>query len=156
MRVLDVKIYQRGGRKNHKFIHDAARFFAEHLFQSHTAYVQIKIMLKHKGLRADEWGTCVSYPDDAKQPAIFEVVIKKDIELLDQVQTLAHEMIHIKQRLTGALKFKRTPRGKIHVFWHDVDLGHKRLIPYGDRPWEHEAEQKEQRLLDAFLKNYPD
>jgi len=69
------------------------------------------------------------------------ITLDSSVNLTTQVQYLAHELVHVKQMLSGKLVLKRAKRtNKLHYIWNGRDLTH---LPYAKRPWEREAMIKE-------------
>lgn len=57
---------------------------------------------------------------------------------------LIHELIHLKQYLTGKLKYIRYGLERpAYAFWKSKNIGRLRKIKYEDMPWEIEAQQLE-------------
>jgi hypothetical protein len=75
------------------------------------------------------------------EPGLMLILLDTDVDLIVQVQHLAHELVHVKQVLSGKLVLERAGRSKkLHYFWKGEDLTH---LPYHKRPWEREAMHKE-------------
>lgn len=65
------------------------------------------------------------------------------------LSTLVHELVHLRQYVTGKLKWIRYRRfGVIHVYWNNTKLGLLGLIK---EPWEVEAEKIEKRFIEKGL-----
>ena len=89
-------------------------------------------------LRDDEdiWGDCASSYNSG-------IVIRLDSDmLLDRmIRTLSHELIHVKQILTGALYLTDDD-----FYW----LGEKINVEYEDQPWELEAHTNEDLVYELM------
>ena len=68
------------------------------------------------------------------------------------LETVAHEMIHLKQYNSGDLSLSKSMKSayKYDHFWRGVDHTD---TDYEDRPWEIEAFKKEDALSKKFLKH---
>ena len=62
------------------------------------------------------------------------------------VDTLSHEMVHVKQIAKGQLKYK----GK-KIYWKGKYVNHKK-VSYYDHPWEHEAWKNQKFLASKVWK----
>jgi hypothetical protein len=73
------------------------------------------------------------------------VIFLSEVSRADAIATLCHECIHIRQYSNRKLIVLQDL-----VFWNDV-LMYPRDIPYEDRPWEIEAFQMENELIESVL-----
>jgi len=88
-----------------------------------------EITIRFKNVMDDNaWGYCIGDLYD------IEIQINRTIAFEDQMQTLAHEMVHAKQFLRGELN------GNL---WKKRNYDH---IKYEDQPWEKEANKMEKKL----------
>ena len=88
-----------------------------------------EIIIRFKNVMDDDaWGYCIGDLYD------IEIQINRTIAFEDQMQTLAHEMVHAKQFLRGELD------GNL---WKKRNYDH---IKYEDQPWEKEANKLEKKL----------
>ena len=88
-----------------------------------------EIIIRFKNVMDDDaWGYCIGDLYD------IEIQINRTITFEDQMQTLAHEMVHAKQFLRGELD------GNL---WKKRNYDH---IKYEDQPWEKEANKLEKKL----------
>ena len=109
-------------------------------------YIHIKVVIK-KELDDDYLGTCI-YIDDELKPREFLIEIKyTDTETM--LETLAHEMVHLKQFVKGQLK-ERYMNGKRLTFWCNKPMRR----PYWNQPWEKEAFCMQVFLKESFLEEY--
>ena len=76
----------------------------------------------------DAWGYCHGNTQD------IEIEINRTISFDDQMQTLAHEMVHAKQFLRNELDGSN---------WKKRNYDHRE---YNDQPWEKEATRLEEKL----------
>jgi len=88
-----------------------------------------EITIRFKNVMDDDaWGYCIGDFWDA------EIQINRTIPFEDQMQTLAHEMVHAKQFLRKELDGNS---------WKKRNYDH---IEYEDQPWEKEANKLEKKL----------
>jgi hypothetical protein len=99
--------------------------------------IDVKIV---RGLakKEDILGDATWSDPDSRYPRDFEIRLDSSMSRLDMVETIAHEMTHIKQYAKGELKdyfrcLNRTRwKGKVYE-----------SLKYEERPWELEAQQNE-------------
>lgn len=72
----------------------------------------------------------------------YVMFIDSGLNAVTMIQTLAHEMVHVKQMVLGQLRIDVDEYGFATHYW----LGKKNTDKYFDRPWEIDAWAKE-RLL---------
>jgi len=77
------------------------------------------------------------------KPREFTLEIQKGMPEKDTIETLAHEMVHVKQYAYGEIDEQGTK-------WLSRKLDHD-SVPYHKRPWEKEAYQAEERLYKEWL-----
>lgn len=85
-------------------------------------------------------------------PKKLTMLIDSDLKNQKLFETLAHEMIHVKQFARGQIKFYTSRNGKRYAKWHGKT---HRKTDYYDCPWEIEAFSKERILankLERILK----
>jgi hypothetical protein len=93
----------------------------------------------------------IKLPRIGIEPKQFSISINTwDTDEKDQLTTLGHEMVHVKQIATG--EFAKTRRnGELGVRWHK--RFHKKAALEDDNsPWEREAYKMEQKLYVKLLK----
>lgn len=89
-------------------------------------------------------GYCMCEEDDS-----FLIEVSPSLRGEDLVRTLIHELIHVKQYLTGELLQVHSNDGRgPRVYWKKVDMTDQL---YEDRPWEREAHSLEDRLCKDFF-----
>ena len=103
--------------------------------------IEIKKVCEDKGLCFSE--------DIGFYPKYFTIVLKDDIDLF---HSLAHEMVHIKQYITGDYCSIIGNDNIAYDYWQ----GRKYIFeafedPYYDAPWEIEAIGRAYRLYDLWL-----
>ena len=89
-------------------------------------------------------GLC-SCEDHGRNPRMFIVEIDNSIPFYDQLLTLAHELVHVKQYATNQLyNYSKKPAYR----WRDKVYSEE--MYYSRRPWEREAYRKQLKLLSEF------
>lgn len=64
------------------------------------------------------------------------------------IRTVIHELVHVKQYVTGRLEQEHIDDRGPKMYWNTIDMSH---VEYDDQPWEQEAEQLENELFERFL-----
>lgn len=150
---MDISVY---GIKNKKVINelcDAAEFFACCLMDRRLARnieldIEVETKLEVQGTTINEDGT--------RKSRFFTVQLKKQ-SLDEMIQTLAHEMVHVKQHAKNELmKDYATAKGgcKIENVWMGRAWRPRTgETIYYDAPWEVEAYGREVGLMSRWLKH---
>lgn len=138
--------------KKKKELKEAAEFFAYKLLDPRTVRnINLTIELD-KNLETQ--GMCYS-EDDTKNPRNFVISIRDKIGDDDIIQTLAHEMVHVKQYAKNELyKSLRMYKGKttLNSIWQGAPWKPKsREDPYWDSPWELDAYGREIGLYRRWM-----
>jgi hypothetical protein len=82
------------------------------------------------------------------QPREFLIVLKKKSnELLFQLPAICHELVHLRQFLTGLGKFV-IKNNKLDILYFNQDLNH---LPYDKQPWEVEAHAEMYPLASVII-----
>lgn len=79
-------------------------------------------------------------------PTHYEILL--NLQSPNYLQTLAHEIIHLKQYALGELK-QRSIEDLVEHIWYDTVYNDS--ISYKDRPWEIEAYSSETDLYTKFI-----
>jgi hypothetical protein len=131
--------------KRAKDIEKAAVFYANKLMNKRlikNLVIDIEVVSKLDG---DEKGECMPDEEEGyRNPRYFTIRLKrwnKDGE--DILQTLAHEMVHVKQYAKNELAFKpvynktkKSFTSKIDIYWNDTIWKNKKSEhEYWDAPW---------------------
>ena len=103
--------------------------------------LSIKLHLRRSVLKANTLGTCTIPLNGSKASKSFKIVLASNRSFIDQLQTLAHELCHVAQQVTGRLQCRVwSTDNQTHVRWEGKELGvYLKDIAYEDAPWEHEA-----------------
>lgn len=153
--ILILSIRSMGSRPNirvleeHKFqqIAEAARFLGNYFEFSSDVYIIIVISPK----LPNQIDGYTLYEDHLNQEGIkqFFIKISSKLSLKSQLAVIAHEMVHVKQFLSGELIKQQDQCYQ----WK----GHKCLntnhLDYLDRPWEQEALSIQDELVQLYKKS---
>ena len=107
----------------------------------------LEITVKLKSLkRQDAYGFCMSDPEGGAQrldrPREFELEIERTLPMRRLLETVAHEMVHVKQYARGELyQGTRIAKHRWQGKWVSNNLN------YWDSPWEIEAHGREHGLF---------
>ena len=140
-----MKIYITGGTKKiRKIAYDFIEHCADLMFTAKTKdKLEIDLefsntLLKNDGILAE-----MDFEDKNHRPKEFSIIVDTTGPLRRTLESIAHEMVHVKQYATGELvELEKT--GKIR--WQNRSITHS--ISYWNRPWEIEAHGRE---LGLFL-----
>ena len=150
---LKINILQKGGFKGyHDLYSQAIEFFAKNLMSTrlvNTLTIRVELRSQNKNLRR---GT-IGFVQEHKNLKDFRIVAKRDMQPLDLISTLAHEMVHVEQFARKRLKYKKK---KLHPKYHST-----KNVPcwegeihenteYYKQPWEIEARIKQLDLVEMF------
>ena len=103
----------------------------------------------------DTVGYLQTYAQTKTVPIRFaKMYIRTDMSFLNILETIAHELVHLKQYATGQLS-KRIWKSdnRVHYRWEKKDIGVQSDIEYKNRPYEIEAFAKQFPLVDKWT-NY--
>lgn len=93
------------------------------------------------------YGSC-SWMDTNIRPKIFEILIARQLDKQDFIETLCHEIVHLKQYARNQLRETYVKSHKI--WWYKEDHTD---TPYDLQPWEIEAGLLERELYLNFINN---
>ena len=135
MSVLEISGY--GYRK--LLCEDVATWFLNRFFPRHKIYVEIL----HRGLKREGvYGYC-DYTGESYHPREFLIELQTYMDEKLYTQTLLHELVHVRQWVTGTLRAKR---GKMYYGPHKIED-----YEYEDQPHEIEAREQEEILYLEYL-----
>lgn len=77
----------------------------------------------------------------------YIIELRSDLRGEELFRTIIHEMVHVKQYVTGALEQSHEDGTGPRMFWKTLDMTE---VPYQERPWEIEAHKLEDRLYESF------
>lgn len=136
-------IIETTGYGYHKRIcEDTASWFLNKFLPRHKIYVEIL----HRGLKREcVYGYC-DYTGESYRPREFLIELDTHMDQDLYIKTLLHELVHLRQWVTGTL---RTKRGKRYYGTINVEE-----IEYWDQPHEIEAREQESTLyLEYMIEN---
>lgn len=99
-------------------------------------------------LNSTTWGYCGPSDPEEKKPRTFEILLNPKLSKTNQIRTLAHEMMHLKQMSCGEMKIYDNGNYK----WNGEILKEED-VNYYDAPWEKEAILNEDFLLKEYKKS---
>ena len=102
------------------------------LFASEFLQLDVGLMISFQSLKKHQCGFC-DYDQDETV-----ITIAKRLSKRETIKTLFHEMVHVKQYAEGRLE-------QVGVW-----LGQKYDCDYAELPWEIEAYQLEQVMMEQF------
>jgi len=146
--IMDLDLDMRSSDKK-LLIESCINFYAEKLNIKNRNFILLVKTVKN--LRKDEGlngyvGTVRKDCIVDKSKKAYAMGLDSRIKTEDLVETIAHEMIHVKQKVLGQLRYEgRT------TYW----LGKKVIcskINYFDQPWEQEAWSKQKLLAVQIFK----
>jgi hypothetical protein len=131
----------------------AANFYANLLMDPRmVSNIALTIAIEYDN---EMQGECFTY-DDHKRPRDFKIIIRNKDTDDDIFQTLAHEMVHVKQYakrelVTGILSVNRNGNLVIYSEWQGKPWKPRaKEDPYFDSPYEIEAYGREVSMRDRF------
>lgn len=153
---MQVKILQKGGDKDHYIIEKATRYFARKLMsQRMISTLSLRIEIRATKLNKHDLGSVSMNLNGSKQSKEFMIMLQRDLPLAKQLETIAHEMVHVWQQRTNVLQTRIWKSDeKLHVRWNAQDMGLLSSIPYNEQPWEKEAFTLEEPLLYSFIAHH--
>ena len=122
----------------------AAKYYGKELL-SKKLYKHIHIEIILVSTISDLGNCCITYYNDWYKAREFEIQIKRKKSTKSMLQTLAHEMVHLKQFAKGELNDS-------HTKWKGQSIDSEN-ISYHDLPWEIEASGMEY-ILYAMYQEY--
>ena len=127
-----------GGRKNQREAVEkkAVAILEKHFSRFRNLQINIELTNEHH-----EWGFC-SWVNTGIKDREFEITLNKDVELVDLLETLAHEMVHVRQFARGETKHYVDGR----IIWKGEDHTN---TSYKKQPWEIEAHELEKEWASA-------
>lgn len=105
---------------------------------------KIDVDIVHRGLRREKvYGYC-DFLDESKRPRHFLIELNTYMDKETYIKTLLHELVHLRQWVTGSLQFRY---GKMCYCKEPVEK-----YDYWSQPHEIEAREKEEKLYDEYMK----
>lgn len=134
----------------------AANFFAERLMHARTLD-KMKIHVNHASVfKEDIWtvlAECEVFDDiTVTNPKRFGISLYGKMTMLERLDNLAHEMVHVEQWASGRRKDYVHHANKVRF---DGKVYNTDRISYIDTPWEVEANGRTVALLHHLWIQYP-
>jgi len=152
---MEINVYNTNKKRLKAKMIEAAEFFAHQLMHSRMAdNLELDIEFDPK---LDCQGVCIN-EDDTRRSRYFTIQLRNNSEdtECDIIQTLAHEMVHVKQhaRNEHVKRFATTKGGlRIESLWMGKPWRAKKYENiYYDAPWEVEAYGREVGLMARWNK----
>lgn len=147
------------GPRNANKLETAARFFASQLLHPRTVQnLELDIEVRRT---LDVHGECVN-EDDCRNPRYFTIGLRRQ-SLDKMIETLAHEMVHVKQyaknELSKNMRMQRNKDGEPSFVLGSKWMG-EWWVPkakedeYWDAPWEIEAFGREVGLNHKWVEKF--
>ena len=135
--------------KKRKHVEEAAHFFERLLFKRKLPSLILNVDLIYRLKYKEETeGDCV-WEDRRTKPREFTIRLDSSNNLSTLIETLAHEMVHVKQYATGEMKDTSLES----VIWLGEDYDCNK-IHYYDWPWEIEAAGRETGLYVRYMEEF--
>jgi hypothetical protein len=139
------------GRTNKQFresVRDACGFYLHKLGLSKKKLNNVTVIFKLAEMKGD-YGSCVN----TNHPKTFEITIHSKQDRKGKFKTLAHEIVHLKQWLTGEMRDRVRGDEIVKTYWKGElwRTSGNELDDYYDSPWEIEAYGKEEGLYSRWM-----
>jgi hypothetical protein len=123
-----------------KVVKSAIRKFINHLISDELLIDSLNVRIKFvNALNADGFCEALNFEDEFGA-VDYLIEIDADLSESDRFLTLAHEIVHVKQYITGELSVD-------HRYWRGKRV---RELDYYSQPWEMEAHTLEQAVLKSW------
>jgi len=133
-------------------IKEATQFFAKELMTVRMMNtIKIKIDVRKTTLDKNTWGTVNSKCMGSQKQKQFRITLDYNRFTTDILRTLAHEMIHVEQIVSGRLQYRYWKSDhQLHARWEGEELGVKSHIAYDEQPWEIEAFGNQEAIFQKY------
>ena len=140
-----LEIFDKPKTLNADLLESTIRFYARKLMTSKMLKDLLLELQFTRGLKRHHGDAMMYWNDQEVKPKEFTIEMDSSIGIKTALITLAHEMIHIWQYVTG----KMQDGADSTCFWEGIpyDLNE---VEYEDHPWEIEAFSKEKDLYNEF------
>lgn len=131
-----------GGSPSQKKYVTSIVLFCVQKFMPRMQNLDITVILKN--LKGKAYGYCLALDDDTRpdRPRTFEIEVHSKMRLRKLLETVAHEMVHVKQYAKSELyQGQRVNKHRWQGKWMSNNLS------YWDQPWEIEAHGREAGLF---------
>jgi len=134
-----------------KHVEQAAYFFESVLFKRKLPSLVLNIELIHRlKYKEDTEGDCI-WEDRRTKPREFTIRLDSSNPLATLIETLAHEMVHVKQYALGEMKDSGISLDL--VYWQNKEYDSSN-VHYYDWPWEIEAAGRETGLYVRYMEKF--
>jgi len=137
-----------GCKRDRALAEDVVWFCLEKLLPRHRA-LDITVTLK-KTFEDGAWGLCYGGEDDRDMYIDIDHRMYKELGWEAFVDTVCHEMVHVKQSVRGELKEYFRPHYKRVWMCRDGKYRDYDNIPYERQPWEVEAHRMAPVLMHEY------
>ncbi len=139
--VMHSIIETTGYGYHRRICEDVSSWFLNKFLPRHKVYVEIH----HRGLKREGvYGWC-DFEDDYVRPRSFLIELQVFMNRELYIQTLLHELVHVRQWVLGDLRQKR---GK--MYYNSINVED---IEYWDQPHEIIARREEILLYQEYMKS---
>tara|TARA_B100000424_G_scaffold271197_1_gene272941 strand:+ start:267 stop:728 length:462 start_codon:yes stop_codon:yes gene_type:complete len=136
-----------GGTDSRKFYVESMMRFCHDKLMPRMKSLVINVYIKSFG-KDSSCGYCVPI-DNGKSPRNFDIELNNSLKLRPFLETIAHEMVHVKQYARNEL-VENAGVGK-HL-WKGAWIGDE--VDYYDLPWEIEAHGRETGLFIRYIQKH--
>ena len=132
---------------------EAVKYYAKNIMSVRMANtIKVKIHVRKTVCKKNTYGQVHSLLTGSKGQREFLIELNANVDIHQMLQTLAHEMIHVKQLATKQLQYRYWKSDKqLHARWEGQELGTVGSIPYSERPWEVDARNNERLYYKCFV-----
>lgn len=131
-----------GTKSQQKYVTSMVEFIVNKLM---PRMYNLDITVKLRDLKGTAYGYCLALAEDGERsdrPRTFEIEVHSKMKLRKVLETVAHEMVHVKQYARGELyQGVRIAKHRWQGKWVSNNLS------YWDCPWEIEAHGREAGLF---------
>jgi len=132
--------------KNQTVLRSAADYFMQELLSArkiNNTFLQIRFLK----MTDDFNGFCHVHDDEENDnnPKMFNIDVNSKLSIQDMIETIAHEMVHMRQFRNKELVYR-------DKFTRFNGVAYSVNMPYKKHPWEKEAYKLEKTLSKKFLK----
>lgn len=155
---MNIEITKGIDRKKVDLIYSCVDFFGKLLIHGNSRrIINITVNELARKDKQDGFLGFAEWDIDYIRPRDFIISVHSRRSKALVIETIAHEMVHVKQFVKGDMKHRDWPCNKtsLVVLWKNehIDLD---KVPYHELPWEIEAAKLEKVLADEYRKYYAD
>jgi hypothetical protein len=139
---VEILVYTRSQLRK-QFIQNCAQYFANELKLQKSRYILV-IHTTNLKKKESAYGLTGRIHDISN---IVYMTLDSRLSQIRLIETIAHEMVHVKQFVKGQLKYVKARNGRLVETW----LGKRVKCDYWKSPWEKEAYRREVELSRQLL-----